>query len=576
MKDSVVKRLIKYIGKDKRTMFVVLISSVLSSFAYLMCPRIIGNAVDYMFSDNASDDITKHIVLYLLTLLALYLLHSALVWLTSLLANKVAVSISKRLRDEVFIKLTRLPLKYFDRTPAGETISRATNDIEAINDGLSNAIVQLVSGAASVIIALIFMISLNVTVALVAVFVTPLCFFTGFVITKYGKAKFSTQAKAIGAVNACANEMISSGNTVHAYCYEDKASEKFRALNNELYNCGWRAQFASALVNPTTRFVNNTAYVLVGIFGIIAVINGRLTPGGITAFLTYTSQFSKPINEMTSITMQLQLATAGARRVFALLDLPEEVPDGNSEASGFEGNVEFKNVAFAYDPSRPLIKNFSMKVKKGTKVAIVGRTGAGKTTVVNLLMRFYDVDSGSISIDGTDIRDIPRDVLRRNIGMVLQETWLFSGTVRDNIAYSMPDATDEMIVDAAKKAHAHSFIERLPNGYNTVIDGESGGLSAGQRQLIAIARVMLTDTPLMILDEATSNVDILTEKRIQKAFEALTENRTSFVIAHRLSTIQDSDLILVMENGDIAEQGTHDELLAKGGIYSKLYYSFDS
>lgn len=575
MKDNVIKRLIRYIGRDRCTMIIVLISSVLSSLAYLLCPKIIGNAVDAMF--DGTDNWAKTAFIYLGILLSLYLINAFLVWLTSLLANKVAIATTKRLRDEVFAKLARLPFKYFDRTPAGETISRATNDIEAINDGLANAIVQLVSGSASVLLALGFMISLNIKVALVAVFVTPLCFFTGFIITRYGKSKFSTQAKAVGAVNACANEMISSGNTVKSYCYEEQASKRFRSLNDELYNCGWKAQFASALVNPTTRFVNNTAYVLVGVFCIIAVINNDLTAGGITAFLSYTSQFSKPINEMTSITMQLQLATAGARRVFALLDMPEEVPDGNSKADNFEGNVSFRNVAFAYDPLRPLIKNFTVDVKKGTKVAIVGRTGAGKTTVVNLLMRFYDVDNGSICMDGVDIREIPRDALRRNIGMVLQETWLFSGTIRDNIAYGVPDATDEMIVEAAKKAHADGFISRLPNGYDTVIgSAEGGGLSAGQRQLIAISRVMLMNTPVMILDEATSNVDILTEKRIQKAFEELTKNRTSFVIAHRLSTIQDSDLILVMEKGDIAEQGTHEELLRKGGIYSTLYYSFDS
>ncbi len=573
MKDGVIKRLIKYIGKDKRTMVVVILSSIISSVVYLMCPKIIGEAVDAMFKNNSGRN--SEIAFCLILLLSFYILHSFFSWLTALLANKVAVSTTMRLRNEIFAKLSHLPLKYFDRTPAGEIISRATNDLEAVNDGMSNAIVQLVSGVVSVIVALIFMIKLNITVALVAVFVTPLCFFTGFVITRYGKAKFSAQAKSVGAVNACANEMISAGNTVHSYCYEDKAYERFRALNQELYNCGWKAQFASALVNPSTRFVNNTAYVLVGIFGIIAVINGTLTPGGITAFLSYTSQFSKPINEMTSITMQIQLATAGARRVFALLDLPEETPDGSKDAH-ITGEVEFKNVAFAYDPARPLIKNFSVKVKKGTRVAIVGRTGAGKTTVVNLLMRFYDVDQGGILLDGVDIRDIPRDTLRRNVGMVLQETWLFSGTVRDNIAYGALNATDDMIIEAAKKAHAHSFIKRLPNGYDTVISGESGGLSAGQRQLIAIARVMLMNTPIMILDEATSNVDILTEKRIQKAFEELTKNRTSFVIAHRLSTIQNSDLILVMENGDIAEQGTHEELLAKGGIYSTLYYSFDS
>ncbi len=569
MKNNVIKRLIKYIGRDRKLLLVVIIFSVLSSFLYLICPKIIGNAVDTMFEG-------KDWAYYLVLLGCLYLAYSLIVLITSYLANKVAVFTAKRLRDEIFSKLSKLPLKYFDQTPSGEIISCATNDIEAISDGLSNAIVQLISGVASVVFALYFMLMLNIKVALVALLVTPLCFFVGFVITKYGKSKFSAQSKAIASVNACANEMISSSNTIHSYGYEADALRRFSKLNEELYDSGWKAQFASALVNPTTRFVNNTAYVLVGIFGILAVIEGSLTPGGIAAFLSYTSQFSKPINEITSITMHLQLATAGARRVFAFLDTESETPDKSTSVTSFGGNVRFENVEFAYKKTRPLIKNFSVNIKSGTKVAIVGKTGSGKTTVVNLLMRFYDVLSGRISVDGTDIRDIPRDTLRKNIGMVLQETWLFTGTIRDNIAYGSDNATDEQIIEAAKKAHAHSFIKRLPNGYGTVISGEGSGLSSGQRQLIAIARVMLMDTPIMILDEATSNVDILTEKKIQKAFDALTVGRTSFVIAHRLSTIQNSDIILVMDNGDIAEQGTHDELIKKGGIYSKLYYSFDA
>ncbi len=569
MKNNVIKRLIKYIGRDRKLLLLVIIFSLLSSFVYLICPKIIGIAVDAMFEGQ---DWTYYLVL----LGCFYLAYSLITLITSYLANKVAVFTAKRLRDEVFSKLSTLPLKYFDQTPSGEIISCATNDIEAISDGLSNAIVQLISGVASVVFALYFMLMLNIKVALVAVFVTPLCFFVGFVITKYGKSKFSAQSKAIASVNACANEMISSSNTIHSYGYEADAIRRFSRLNEELYNSGWKAQFASALVNPTTRFVNNTAYVLVGIFGILSVIEGSLTPGGIAAFLSYTSQFSKPINEITSITMHLQLATAGARRVFAFLDTESETPDKESSVTSFDGNVRFENVEFAYKKSRPLIKNFTINIKSGTKVAIVGKTGSGKTTVVNLLMRFYDVLSGRVSIDGTDIRDIPRDTLRKNIGMVLQETWLFTGTIRDNIAYGSDNATDEQIIEAAKKAHAHSFIKRLPNGYDTVISGEGSGLSSGQRQLIAIARVMLMDTPIMILDEATSNVDILTEKKIQKAFDALTVGRTSFVIAHRLSTIQNSDIILVMDNGDIAEQGTHGDLIKKGGIYSKLYYSFDA
>ena len=427
----------------------------------------------------------------------------------------------------------------------------------------------------TVLLSLAFMLSLNPMVTLVAVFVTPLCFLVGFAITKYGSRRFKEQSRTLGRLNGYAEELISGQRTVKAFGYEDRAVDGFDAINAELYQCGYRAQFASALVNPSTRFVNNVAYVLVGVFGILAVLKNALTPGGVASFLTYTAQFSKPFNEITAITMQLQLAMASARRVFAVLDGEEQRPEPADAArlEAAEGSVAFEHVRFAYQPERPLITDFNLTVKPGMTVAIVGPTGAGKTTLVNLLMRFYEVDDGRIKVEGQDITGVTRDSLRRSFGMVLQDTWLFAGTIRENIAYGKPDATDEEIEAAARAAHAHSFIRRLPDGYGTLIAEDGGNLSQGQKQLLTIARAMLLDSPMLILDEATSSVDILTEMRIQKAFRKMREGKTAFIIAHRLSTIRDADLILVLDKGDVVEQGTHGELLEKGGFYASLYNS---
>ena len=471
-------------------------------------------------------------------------------WVTALLANLVANHTVRDLRTDLFGKLSRLPVSYFDTHSRGDMMSRFTNDIDAIADGLTQGIVQLVTGVITVLLTLIFMLTLNPAVTLVAVLVTPLCFLVGFVITRYGSRRFAEQSRTLGILNGYAEEMITGSRTVKAFGYEQRAAAKFDEINEELYRCGYRAQFASALVNPSTRFVNNVAYVLVGVFGVLA----GLTPGVIASFLTYTAQFSKPFNEITAITMQLQLAIASARRVFQVMDEPEQTPDAPGVLDHPKGRIRFDHV-------------------EGSTIGFVGRSGSGKTTLVNLLMRFYELDRGSIRVDGQLISAIGRDDLRRHFGMVLQETWLFAGTVRDNIAYGRPDATDEEVEAAAKAAHVHSFIRRLPQGYQTMIAEDGGNLSQGQKQLLTIARAMLLDPPMLILDEATSSVDILTEQRIQRAFRRMMQGRTTFVIAHRLSTIRDADLILVLDKGNVVETGTHESLLAQKGFYYRLYNS---
>ena len=504
---------------------------------------------------------------------ALYLAGSLLLWLTSICANIVANRTVKDLREALFHKLGNLSLNYYDTHSRGDMMSRFSNDIDAIADGLNQGIPQLVSGVITVILTLSFMFSLNVRVTLVAVLVTPLCFLFGFFITRYGNRRFREQSGVLGQLNGTAEEFISGQHTVKAFGYEPRANERFRAINQELYECGFRAQFASALVNPSTRFVNNIAFVLVGLFGILAVLRGTLTTGGVSSFLTYTYQLAKPFNEVTSISMQLQLAIASARRVFAVMDEEEQIPEppDAEQLSNAAGTVCFDHVYFSYTPDRKLIEDFCLSVKPSTTVAIVGPTGAGKTTLVNLLMRFYEVNSGQISVDDRPITSVTRDSLRHCFGMVLQDTWLFSGTIRDNITYGRPDASDAEVEEAAKAAHAHSFIRRLPQGYQTVITEDGGNLSQGQKQLLTIARAMLLNPPMLILDEATSSVDILTEIRIQKAFRRMMVGKTTFIIAHRLSTIRDADRILVLDKGNVVEQGTHDELLAKGGFYSRLY-----
>lgn len=565
-KRGTLARLLHCIGRQRWPLAGVLLFALLGNTALLLAPRLVGEAIDQIVPGT---DFFPPLLRTLGILAALYAVGCAFNWLTALCANVAANRTVRALRVRLFDKLGSLPLNYYDTHSRGDVMSRFTNDMDAISDGLTQGIVQLTSGVLAVALSLGFMLSLNPWVALVAVFVTPLCFLAGYFITRYGNRRFREQSRVLGELNGYAEEMISGQRTVKAFGYEPRSIRTFQEINARLYESGYRAQFASALVNPCTRFVNNIAYVFVGVCGILL----GLSTGGIASFLTYTAQFSKPFNEVTAVTMQLQLALASARRVFALLDEEEQRPEPADAAqlNHARGQVEFDHVAFSYVPERPLITDFHLSVQPGTNVAIVGPTGAGKTTLVNLLMRFYEVNSGRILIDGQDITTLSRDSLRRSFGMVLQETWLFAGTIRDNIAYGKPDATDEEVEAAARAAHAHSFIRRLPDGYSTYIAEDGGNLSQGQKQLLTIARAMLLDPPMLILDEATSSVDILTEMRIQKAFRQMMQGKTAFVIAHRLSTIREADIILVLDKGDVVETGTHEQLLAKNGFYARLY-----
>ena len=565
-KRGTLARLLRCIGRQRWPLAGVLLFALLGNTALLLAPRLVGEAINQIVPGT---DFFPLLLRTLGILAVLYAVGCAFNWLTALCANVAANRTVRALRVRLFDKLGSLPLNYYDTHSRGDVMSRFTNDMDAISDGLTQGIVQLTSGVLAVALSLGFMLSLNPWVALVAVFVTPLCFLAGYFITRYGNRRFREQSRVLGELNGYAEEMISGQRTVKAFGYEPRSIRTFQEINARLYESGYRAQFASALVNPCTRFVNNIAYVLVGVCGILL----GLSTGGIASFLTYTAQFSKPFNEVTAVTMQLQLALASARRVFALLDEEEQRPEPADAAqlNHARGQVEFDHVAFSYVPERPLITDFHLSVQPGTNVAIVGPTGAGKTTLVNLLMRFYEVNSGRILIDGQDITTLSRDSLRRSFGMVLQETWLFAGTIRDNIAYGKPDATDEEVEAAARAAHAHSFIRRLPDGYSTYIAEDGGNLSQGQKQLLTIARAMLLDPPMLILDEATSSVDILTEMRIQKAFRQMMQGKTAFVIAHRLSTIREADIILVLDKGDVVETGTHEQLLAKNGFYARLY-----
>lgn len=563
-KDSTLRQLLQLLGSAKKKLLCVFFLVLLGNVSLLIAPKRIGSAIDAIFTGKPWHQI-------LLSILCFYVLGTLFLWISARLAVRVSNEAANALRKKLFDKLSKLPISYFDRTPHGDIISRFTNDIEAVNDGLNSSIVQLISGISSIVLSLGFMLYLDPRVTVVVLIATPLCFFVGRAITKYGKKRFREQAKILGDVNAYAEELISASHTVKLFRHEQRSAEAFDRLNQSLYDAGYRAQFASALVNPTTRFVNNTAYVLVGIFALLV----SMSPGNIAAFLTYMSQFSKPFNEITSITMQLQSAMASARRLFALLEEPEMAPDGTVSLPDKKaaGEIIFDHVRFSYDGKTPLIQDFSMRIPAGTQVAIVGPTGAGKTTMINLLMRFYELDAGKITVDSINVSNMPRDELRMQFGMVLQESWLFAGTVRENLLFAKPDATEEEMIAAAKAAHAHSFIERLPNGYDTRVEEDGSNLSAGQRQLLTIARVMLVNRPMLILDEATSNVDIVTEMRISKTFREIMQGKTTFLIAHRLSTIRECGIILVMEHGNIVEYGTHEELLANHSVYEHLYLS---
>lgn len=496
-------------------------------------------------------------------------------WLMNHINNIITYRVVKDIRTKAFGHLEVLPLSYIDSHPSGDIISRIIADIDQFSEGLLMGFTQFFTGVMTILGTLLFMVSINPLITLVVVVLTPVSLFVASFIAKKTYVMFKHQSETRGELTTLTDEMLGNMKVVQAFGYQKEAEERFHKINNKLAGYSLRATFFSSITNPATRFVNSLVYAAVGITGAYAVIRGFMTVGQLTSFLSYANQYTKPFNEISGVVTELQNALASAARVFELID-EKTILEDKKDATVLEnvkGQVEIEHVNFSYTPDRPLIEDLNLSVKPGERVAIVGPTGCGKTTVINLLMRFYDVNSGSIKVEGKDIRDVTRKSLRTSYGMVLQETWLKSGTIRDNIAYGRPEATEEEIVSAAKEAHAHSFIMRMPQGYDTVISEDGGNLSQGQKQLLCIARVMLCLPPMLILDEATSSIDTRTEIRVQKAFAKMMEGRTSFIVAHRLSTIREADMILVMRDGHIVEKGKHEELLAKNGFYAEIYNS---
>ncbi|MBD5157034.1 MAG: ABC transporter ATP-binding protein [Butyrivibrio sp.] len=572
-KTSTVRRVLKYIGKYKAHLAVSLILSLITVAGQLYIPILQGRAIDRIIGAGNVDfaAITKIIIIIMITVGAVSLLQ----WIMNICNNKITYSVVHDIRRDAFVKLQRLPVRYADSHPTGEIVSKVISDADQFADGLLMGFTQFFTGIMTIIGTLVFMLTINWKITLVVVLVTPLSFFVSSFVTKRTYTMFHKQSETRGEQTGFIDEMIGNEKIVQAYSHEAEALEKFDEINERLQKCSLKAIFFSSLTNPSTRFINNVVYALVCLTGSFAAVKGVLTVGKLSAFLSYANQYTKPFNEITGVITELQNALACADRVLDLIEeepQSEDAPDVLVVSEG-EGRVSLKNVAFSYSEEKELIKNFNLEVKPGQRVAIVGPTGCGKTTIINLLMRFYDVNSGSISVEGKDIRDVTRHSLRSSYGMVLQETWLKSGTIRENITTGKPDATDEEIIVAAKAAHAHSFIKRLPDGYDTVIGEDGGSLSQGQKQLLCIARVMLCLPPMLILDEATSSIDTRTEMKIQEAFLRMMNGRTSFIVAHRLSTIKSADIILVMKDGNVIEQGSHDELLARGGFYSELYNS---
>lgn len=565
-------KLNSYIAGNRKYLILVIISALLANIFMLVAPYISGRAIDFIKGENNVD--FPMVAKIIGILFAVYVLNALFTWGMTVFTNALSNHSIEKMRKDAFGKISKLPLKFFDGHSHGDIISRLTNDIDAVSEGLLQGITQLFSGIVTVVGSLVLMFLLDWRITLCVIVITIICIFVSKAIATNSGKMFRLQAQTIGELNGYVSETVGNLKVVKAFGYEDKSSEVFGEINARLYDCGQKAQFYSSLVNPTTRYINNLAYISVGVLGGLAALAGHLSVGIISSFLIYATQFARPINDMTSILTQLQSAQAAAARIFALGEIEPETPDEDRpELEVKNGEVMFKDVDFSYNKDKELIKDLNIAAKPGQRVAIVGPTGAGKTTIVNLLMNFYGVDKGTIFVDGQAIDSVQRDSLRKNFGMVLQDTWLFAGTVKENIAYGKEGATDEEIINAAKAASAHGFIKRLPNGYDTMITEDGGNLSSGQKQLLTIARAMLSDPKILILDEATSNVDTMTEQRIQKAFLKMMEGRTSFIIAHRLSTIREADLILVMDKGRIIEQGTHNELLAKNGFYTKLYNS---
>jgi len=573
MRTELLKRILKYTRPYAGYLVLAMLSALLSVSMSLYVPILTGGGIDHIVDRGRVD--FAGLVPYLTAIGIVAALSALFQWVMSYCTNQLTHKTIKDIRDDVFKKLSVSPLSYIDSTPHGDLISRMVNDIDQISDGLLQGFTQLFSGVVTILGTIVFMLTISVPIAIVVILVTPLSLFVASFIAKRSFNMFREQAAVKGELGGCVEEMIGGGKVVKAFGYEARAQEKFREINARLYTCGVKAQFYSSLTNPCTRFVNGVVYAAVGIVGAFSIVrSGSLSIGQLSSFLQYANQYTKPFNEISGVVTELQTALASAKRVMEVLDSPSEPSDAEGKVlSSCEGRVDLEKVRFSYNPSVPLIENLNLHAKPGQRIAIVGPTGCGKTTIINLLMRFYDANGGAIRVDGENIRELTRGSLRKQYGMVLQDTWLFAGTIRENIAYGRTDAAEEEIVKAAKLAHAHGFIRRLPQGYDTVIAEDGGNISQGQKQLLCIARIMLTLPPMLILDEATSSIDTRTEVKIQQAFQTMMQGRTSFIVAHRLSTIREADCILVMNAGKIVEMGRHQELLEKGGFYAKLYNS---
>ncbi len=566
-------QIMKYLKNYRLLTAASIILAAVTVALTLYVPIVIGETIDNIVSAH---NVNFAAIAALLMRVAVVVCVTALLqWIMNTINNRITYSVVRDVRGAAFRKIEVLPLGFIDSHSQGDIVSRVIADADQFADGLLMGFTQLFTGVVTILGTLGFMLSLNVHITLLVVLLTPLSLFAAKFIAAHTYSMFKKQSETRGEQTALVDEMINNMKVVQAFSHEDAAVEDFDEINGRLEKFSLRAVFYSSLTNPTTRFINAVVYAGVGLTGAIAAINGNITVGGLSCFLSYANQYTKPFNEISGVVTELQNALACAGRLFDLIDEEPQIPDSPDAKvlTDVSGRVDMANVAFSYTPGRKLIENLNLSIEPGQRVAIVGPTGCGKTTLINLLMRFYDVNSGSISVDGDDIRGITRDSLRRSYGMVLQDTWLRSGTVRDNITMGKPDATDEEVITAARAAHAHSFIKRLPNGYDTVIGEDGGSLSQGQKQLLCITRVMLCLPPMLILDEATSSIDTRTEIKIQKAFAALMQGKTSFIVAHRLSTIREADVILVMKDGNIIEKGNHDSLMAQDGFYAHLYNS---
>ena len=564
------KRIFSYTAKYRKNFVLAVIFAVIGVAGSLLVPILTGRAIDHIVGKN---DVHFEKILRILITLALSVVISSISqWIMAKNSNILSSLTARDIRDQYLEKLSRVPVGFVDSRSRGDLISRASVDIETVSDALTQGFTQFLTGIVTIAGTLIFMMCIDLKIALIVIVLTPLSLAAAWIITKLTHNAFTDQSTVRGNLSGLADEMIKNQNLVEAFDYTEKAEERFEVINDRFGSSGLKATFLSSMTNPVTRFINGIIYALVGMFGALSVVKGRITVGTLVSFLSYANQYTKPFNEISGVVSELQNALASAERVFAVIDSDDEEPDdGKPLLEDPDGSVLFDNISFSYVPEKPLLTGITIDVKPGQRVAIVGPTGCGKTTLINLIMRFYDTTDGSVIISGKNVRDVTRDSLRSCFGMVLQETWLFNGTIRENIAYGKPDATEEEIIKAAKAAHAHSFIKRLPEGYDTVICENGGSLSQGQKQLLTIARIMLTDPPMLILDEATSNIDIRTEVKIQKAFEELMKGKTSFIIAHRLSTIRNTDMILVMRDGNIVEHGSHKELINQNGFYKQLY-----